>query len=116
MLELKIGDHLQEESLKKYLSILEGVCDRKYADELISQAEKNIREYAKTFESKLQRAEKYRENEEIKFIPCVEAPEYENLFPEVKFLDKSRITKIGICQWNTLRMEKVLKFINFGVS
>ena len=75
MLGLKIGDYLQKESLEEFLSLLEGICDRKYANELISEIEKDVEAYAKNFELNLQREDS--DYEEVDFSTLYpETPEY----------------------------------------
>jgi hypothetical protein len=74
MLDLKIGNYLQEESLKDFLSNLEGICDEQHANELIGEVEKNVEEYAKNFE--LLRMELDDSDEDIGLTPNIQAPEH----------------------------------------
>jgi hypothetical protein len=75
MLELKIDDYLEKDALKEFLSFLEGICDQKYADDLICEVAKDVESYAKNFELNFQREDE--ENEDIEFT-CLnpKTPEY----------------------------------------
>ena len=77
MLSLKIGDYLKKDSLEEFLSFLEGICDRKYANDLINEVEKDVQSYAMNFESNLQGMENYSEYEDTDFTTLNhETPEY----------------------------------------
>jgi hypothetical protein len=75
MIDLKIGDYLQKESLNELLSLMEGICDRKYANELILEVKKDVGAYAKNFELNFQ-GDDDSEYEDIPFTLLNETPEY----------------------------------------
>eukprot|EP01080_Neovahlkampfia_damariscottae_P008305 gene8305-129_t len=77
MLDLEIHKYLQKESLEEFFSFLEGICDRKYANDLINEVEKDVEAYAKEFESNLQTDINY-ENEDTEFtyLNPDETPKY----------------------------------------
>ena len=113
MLGLKIGDYLQQESLDEFLSLLEGICDRKYANELISEVEKDVEAFAKNFELNLQREDS--DYEEVEFATLYpETPEYLKKNAHMVFTpwDKDSQKKLTESLKNLEKFKKYLSVVN----